>query len=160
MPLVPKPILPCGAKVPDPKVKVVDEGKPPPDAATVWFGQLPLIVTFDPGTREGVETPVPPLVTDTGVLRDKVTLPLVPPPDNPVPAVTPVMVPDPPPEEFTVTIPIPEEGLIVTFVPATIWFTVFPPVCAEGSTVDGAKTAARLTLPGAVAKVTVQFPDK
>jgi hypothetical protein len=32
-------------------------------AATVWFGQVPEIVTFEPATSEGVAVPLPPLAT-------------------------------------------------------------------------------------------------
>jgi hypothetical protein len=32
-------------------------------AAIVWFGQVPVIVTFDPATRLGVDVPLPPFAT-------------------------------------------------------------------------------------------------
>lgn len=34
-----------------------------PDELTVWFGHVPVMVTFVPGTREGVAVPVPPFTT-------------------------------------------------------------------------------------------------
>ena len=35
----------------------------PPDELMVWFGQVPVIVTFVPATKAGVAVPVPPLAT-------------------------------------------------------------------------------------------------
>jgi hypothetical protein len=39
------------------------------------------------------DNPVPPFVEATGVERSRVTLPFVPPPESPVPAVTPEISP-------------------------------------------------------------------
>lgn len=36
---------------------------------TVWFGQAPVIVTFEPATRPGAVVPVPPCATERGVTR-------------------------------------------------------------------------------------------
>jgi hypothetical protein len=35
--------------------------------ATVWFGQVPEIVTFEPATSEGVAVPLPPFATGKAV---------------------------------------------------------------------------------------------
>lgn len=33
---------------------------PPPLALMVWFGHVPVMVTFVPATNDGLEVPVPP----------------------------------------------------------------------------------------------------
>jgi len=48
---------------------------PPPDAEIVWFGHVPVTVTFVPATRLGVLVPVPP--SDTGSVPSIDHVPLV-----------------------------------------------------------------------------------
>ena len=81
--------------VPDPTVVVptVTLVAAPPVELIVWLGQVPEMVTLLPATRLGEDVPVPPFATDTGVDRFTVTVPDVPPPKSPVPAVTPVIEP-------------------------------------------------------------------
>src|SRR5262245_45259179 len=97
------PVLVTLADVPGAPVVVVPTvivaaapgGPAAPADAIVWFGHVPVMVTLLPATRDGVAVPVPPLATDTGVVSDTVTAP-VPPPVNPVPAVTLDTPPAPP----------------------------------------------------------------
>lgn len=57
-----EPVTENSAGIVSPTLVTVPE--PPPEAATVWFGQVPVIVTLLPATREGVDVPVPPCATD------------------------------------------------------------------------------------------------
>ena len=89
---------------------------PPPDELIVWLGQVPVIDTFVPATKDGVAVPVPPLAT--AKVPAKVTAPVLA-----VDGVRPVVpalnevTPPLPPVEATVWLgQLPE---IVTFVPAT-----------------------------------------
>jgi hypothetical protein len=70
----------------------VDERMVPlaPGVSQLATVPLPPTTILPPGIAV---SPVPPLATVTGVLSDNVTVPVVPPPVRPVPAVTPVIVP-------------------------------------------------------------------
>jgi hypothetical protein len=48
---------------------------PPPDELIVWFGQVPVMDTFVPATKDGVVVPVPPLATAN--VPAKVTTPVL-----------------------------------------------------------------------------------
>ena len=90
---------------------------PPPEELIVWLGQVPVIVTLVPATKEGVAVPVPPLATAN--VPAKVTAPVVAVAGvRPVvPALNDVTPPPPPPVEAMVWLG--HVPVIVTFEPAT-----------------------------------------
>ena len=58
------PLVVIGPPVkPVPVATEVTVPEPLAEAAIVWFGQVPVIVTLEPATKAGVAVPVPPLAT-------------------------------------------------------------------------------------------------
>ena len=104
----------------------------PPPELIVWFGHVPVMVTFVPATSAGVVVPVPPLATAN--VPAKVTAPVlavagVKPVEPALNEDTPLL----PPDELMVWLgQVPE---IVTFVPATKAGVAVPlPPLATGKT--------------------------
>jgi hypothetical protein len=102
------PVVVIGPPVrPVPVATEVTVPDPPAVDAIVWLGHVPVIVTFEPATNEGVAVPVPPFATAS--VPESVIVPevVIGPPEVVRPVVPPetateVTVPEPPPVELMV----------------------------------------------------------
>jgi len=90
---------------------------PPPDELIVWLGQVPVIDTFVPATKDGVAVPVPPFATASVPARVTAPVVAVAGVRPVVPALNDVTPPPPPPVEAMVWLG--HVPVMVTLEPAT-----------------------------------------